>query len=123
MKTPLYVICCGLIVAMAYWAYKENYRTQASLRRVAALQADIAAERVAISVLRAEWAYLNRPERLRELVALTFPDLGLMPLMPEHFADAELVAYPAPPAPEAEIKDPVSTAAPLNGPAPDKEFP
>ena len=95
MKTLAYLICCGLVISVAYWAYKENYRTQNSLRRVSTLQSEIAAEREAIAVLSAEWAYLNRPDRLRELVDLNFVDLPLLPLMPEHFADVELVAYPS----------------------------
>lgn len=94
MKIFINVICCGVIISVAYWAYKENYRTQASLRRVAELNRQIAMERDSISILNAEWAYLNRPERLRELVALNFDELGLLQLMPEHFAKVELVAYP-----------------------------
>ena len=124
MKTFLYFLCGALVIGVAYWAYKENYRTQASLRRVAALQAEIAAEREAISVLTAEWAYLNRPERLRELVEMNFAELGLLPLLPEHFADVELVAYPKPQLDLEEVEEPVSV---MNferpKPGPDKEFP
>jgi len=113
VKTFLYMMCAGLVIGMAYWAYRENYRTQATLRRVAALQAAIATEREAISVLSAEWAYLNRPDRLRELVEMNFADLGLLPLMPQHFADVELVAYPQ------------KAILPTGGtpPGPDRKFP
>ncbi|MEM7441602.1 MAG: cell division protein FtsL [Pseudomonadota bacterium] len=124
MKTLFYAMCAALVVGVAYWAYKENYRTQASLRRVADLQSAIAAEREAISVLSAEWAYLNRPNRLRELVDMNFVDLGLLPLMPQHFADVELVAYPKVTIAPEDIKNPVSVmnvTRPL--PGPDKEFP
>lgn len=124
MKTFLYMICATLVIGVAYWAYNENYRTQASLRRVADLQAAIAAEREALSVLNAEWAYLNRPNRLRELVDMNFTDLGLLPLMPEHFADVELVAYPTKVILPEEIKDPVSVMNVTRpAPGPDKEFP
>ena len=121
MKTFLYIFCCGVVISVAYWAYKENYRTQASLRRVADLQNQIAAERETISVLNAEWAYLNRPERLRELVDLNYEELGLLPLMPEHFAEVELVAYPQVTIQPDELVDPVSTRS--QKPGPDKEFP
>ena len=67
MKTFLYMMCCAVVISGAYWAYKENYRTQASLRRVSDLQHQIATERETISVLKAEWAYLNRPDRLSDL--------------------------------------------------------
>jgi hypothetical protein len=120
MKTLLYIFCCGVVISVAYWAYKENYRTQASLRRVTELQSQIAAERESISVLSAEWAYLNRPERLSELIALNFDELGLIPLMPEHFAEVELVAYPTEEIGQEELLDPVSTRGTAG---PDKEFP
>lgn len=124
MKTFLYALCAGLVLGVAYWAYKENYRTQASLRRVAELQREIAQEREAISVLNAEWAYLNRPERLRELVEMNFADLGLLSLMPEHFADVELVAYPREEVQEQEFGQPVSVREIIPPmPGPDKEFP
>lgn len=121
MKTLLYMFCCAAVISVAYWAYKENYRTQASLRRVADLQQQIAAEREAISVLKAEWAYLNRPDRLRELVDMNYEALGLLPLMPSHFAEVELVSYPQVIIDLNEISDPISTNSANRGP--DKEFP
>ncbi len=108
MRTFLYILCCGMVIGVAYWAYKENYQTQASIRRVTELQYQIAKEREAISVLNAEWAYLNRPDRLRDLVDLNFADLELLPLLPEHFADVELVAYPQPDIDLFELEEPVS---------------
>lgn len=121
MKAFLYIMCCGLVIGVAYWAYKENYRTQASLRRVATLQQQIAHERESISVLKAEWAYLNRPDRLRELVDLNYDSLRLLPLMPKHFAEVELVAYPQLTVGPDTFEDPVSVRA--TSAAPDKEFP
>jgi len=108
MRAFLYLVCSMAVISVAYWAYKENYQTQASIRRVTTLQKQIATERTAISVLTAEWAYLNRPNRLRELVDLNFDDLQLLPLLPEHFADIELVAYPQIKLKLSEIKNPVS---------------
>lgn len=124
MKTFLYFMCGALVIGVAYWAYKENYRTQASLREVAALQAEIAREREAISVLTAEWAYLNRPDRLRELVEMNFAELGLLPLLPGHFADMELVAYPKSQIDPDAVEEPVSVMSfEPPKPGPDKEFP
>jgi len=111
MRTIFYLMCCGAVIGLAYWAYKENYRTQNSIRRVSELQYRIAQERTSISVLRAEWAYLNRPGRLRELVQMNFGDLQLLPLLPENFADVEIVAYPKPGINLDEINTPVSVMA------------
>ena len=94
MKSPIYVLAIALVVGVAFWAYQVNYRTKAALERVDDLQREIAAEREAIGVLRVEWAWLNRPERLEALVELHLATLGLIPLHPEHFGELRMVAYP-----------------------------
>jgi hypothetical protein len=103
VRILLHLSAALLVVVFATWAYRVNYATQEALNRVADLRARIADEREAISVLKAEWAYLNRPDRLRELVALHADTLGLVPLAPEHFGEAAMVAYPP------EETDPLDT--------------
>jgi hypothetical protein len=97
VKTLLYLSAAVLVVVCATWAYRVNYATQEALNRVADLRAAIAAEREAVAVLQAEWAYLNRPDRLRELVAQHAAALGLVELAPEQFGEAAMVAFPPPP--------------------------
>jgi hypothetical protein len=82
------------VMALAYWAYMENFRTQQALRALDRLNTEIATHGEHLTMLRAEWAYLNRPDRLRDLVELNFEQLGLMPLAPEHFGEIEQVAFP-----------------------------
>ncbi len=94
LKNVVYLTCCAFVVAMAYWAYTENYSTQATAKRVQTLQKEIAAEREAIAVLNAEWAYLNRPDRLRELADLNFDTLQLIPLSSRHFGSSDQIAFP-----------------------------
>ena len=96
MRPVLYVLTFLGLIALGFWAYRENYATQASLREVRALQSEIANLREALSVQRAEWAYLNRPDRLRELASINFDRLGLMPMEPGQFGTAAQVAYPVP---------------------------
>ena len=100
MRTLLYIAASALVVAFAYWAYQVNYTTQDAVRRVDDLHQRIALEREAIAMLEAEWAYLNRPDRLRLLAEQYFADLNLMPMTPLHFGDPSEVAYP--PAPEED---------------------
>lgn len=87
-----------ILMALAFWAYRENYQTQQALREMDALQREIADLRDALAVQRAEWAYLNRPERLRDLVTMNFDRLPLLPLDPGQFQAVDRVAMPPPPA-------------------------
>ena len=92
-----YLIVAMGLMGLAFWAYRENYRTQDAISRMEAVQNDIAGLRERLVVLRAEWAYLNRPSRLRELVVLNEEKLGLVPLTAGHFIPTSKIAYPAPP--------------------------
>ncbi|WP_422074530.1 cell division protein FtsL [Tranquillimonas rosea] len=108
MRSFLYVLSALAVMGLAFWAYHENYKTQAALAEVERLQDDIAENRETLSILKAEWAYLNRPDRLRDLADLNFERLELMPLAPEQFGRVEEIAYPAPPVPEALEPIPLS---------------
>ena len=90
------IIGLFLVMTFASWAYRVNDRTLDAIGRVADLQRDIRNERETLAVLRAEWAYLNRPDRLLALSEEHFTELRLMPLHPDHFSDPMKVAYPSP---------------------------
>ena len=109
MRLLLNLSAAVLVVVCATWAYRVNYATQEAADRVADLRRQIAEEREAIAVLKAEWAYLNRPDRLQALVAAN-PELGLAELTPDQFAEAGSVAYPPPPEP-ADAIDPAALVA------------
>jgi len=109
MRPVLYVLTFLGLIALGFWAYRENYATQAALREVRGLQGEIAGLREALSVQRAEWAYLNRPDRLRELVGLNFDSLMLMPMEPGQFGSVAQVAFPVPEVPA--ITGPIDTIA------------
>lgn len=81
------------VIALGYWAYHQNIQTQTAIRQIDRLQMAIGVERERLSVLRAEWAYLNRPDRLRELVDLNFDRLGLLPMGPEQFAHLDELVW------------------------------
>ncbi len=97
MRTVLYILTTLAVVGLAFWAYRENYATQAALNQKDRLHVTIREAHDRLAVLRAEWAYQNRPDRLRDLAELNFERLGLLPLHPEQFGRVDAVAYPPPP--------------------------
>ena len=94
MKSVFFFLAACVVMALAVWAYRQNYETQATLREVKDLRAEIADLRERAGVLRAEWAYLNRPERLADLADMNFDTLGLLPFRPEHFGRIDEIPYP-----------------------------
>lgn len=108
MRSFMYVLTAISVIALAFWAYRENYATQAALADTRELRQDIRAAHERLSMLKAEWAYLNRPDRLRDLAQINFDRLGLLPLGPEQFGNVDQVAYP--PDPIVEISDAMEVA-------------
>ncbi len=115
MRPVIYVLSFIAVLALGFWAYREHYQTREALGEVTSLHSEIANLREALSLQRAEWAYLNRPDRLRELSTLNFDRLRLMPLQPDQFGDIAQVAYPAAEAFVDAINNPVS----ISGEMPD----
>ncbi len=97
MRPLFYILSVLSVMALAFWAYRENYATQAALRQVEVLQAEIGTLRESRAVLAAEWAWLNRPERLRDLADMNFDRLGLLPLRPGQFGTVGEIPYPPDP--------------------------
>ncbi|MEO1536380.1 MAG: cell division protein FtsL [Pseudomonadota bacterium] len=93
MKSFFFILTACVVMALAVWAYRQNYETQATLREVKELRAEISDLRERAGVLRAEWAYLNRPERLADLADMNFDRLGLLPLRPQHFGRIDQIPF------------------------------
>ena len=55
MRPVLYVLSFLALIALGFWAYRENYATQAALKEVEGLQRQIVGLREALTVQRAEW--------------------------------------------------------------------
>ncbi len=97
MRSIFFIAIALGVVGLASWAYQENYRTQESMREVDRLNAEIADLKETLGMLRAEWAYLNRPDRLRDLADLNYDRLGLLPLSPQQFGRVDQITYPLTP--------------------------
>lgn len=96
MRSFLYLITALGVIALAAWAYRENDMTQRAMNERRALEREIATLNTAITIQRTEWAFLNRPDRLRDLVDVNFGALRLIPMTADHFGEIGQVAYPMP---------------------------
>lgn len=117
MRSVLYLCCILTVMGLAFWAYRENYRTQASIDGMRQIQREMGQLREDLGVLRAEWAYLNRPERLRDLVDMNFDRLRLGPVQANQFGGARNVDYPDPNAADPDAA-PAGPAGALLPPVP-----
>jgi hypothetical protein len=62
-------VCLGIAVfSTAVWLYQLKYDVRAADRRIAVLEREITETSHDITLLEAEWTYLNRPRRLQTLV-------------------------------------------------------
>ena len=75
----------GSTFALGLWAYKINYDSRAAYQRVKELEKSILSANKQFKILNAEWAHLNRPDRLRKLAEYYFFELRLTPINPDDF--------------------------------------
>ncbi len=57
----------GVVVVASFMLYRVKYEVQSIKAQIAETTQEIAQERESLHVVAAEWAYLNRPERLQAL--------------------------------------------------------
>ena len=74
MMKSLYFAAFLVAVTLTYGLYSMKYEVQRLESKLLTLHSQLATEREATQVLRAEWSYLNNPERLEKL-ALRHLDL------------------------------------------------
>jgi hypothetical protein len=78
-------------VAVALFAlYRVKYEVQSLHAQVVDTERQLENEREALHVVAAEWAYLNRPERLRQLSSKYLSTTGLMV---DQIAEMEAIPY------------------------------
>lgn len=63
----LNIVAVLALVGSAVYAYSIKYQTSYRAEQIAKTKIEIKDERDAIAVLRAEWSFMTRPERLQQL--------------------------------------------------------
>ena len=84
------LLCIALFLGGAFGLYQVKYEVHDLRAEVKALEAELAGEREALHVARAEWAYLNHPERLQRLVEA---HLNVTPLSGAQLAEVAVIPY------------------------------
>lgn len=69
----------GAMIGLLVLIYQQKHETRQLEARAAELSREIAEQTRALAVLRAEWTYLTRPERLEKLAS----QMGLEPVKPD----------------------------------------
>ncbi len=95
MRIVLHILLLIATIICAIWAYSIAGKTRALDSQLSKLKIDIRLEEEALDVLSADWAYLNRPKRLRHLVNLYAAQLQLIPIGEGHFLPIQSVPYPS----------------------------
>lgn len=85
----LNLVAIAALFGSAVYAYTTKYQTSYRAEQIAKTNIEIKAERDAIAVLRAEWAYMSRPARLQELADKYLPDL--QPLQVAQLVDVNAI--------------------------------
>jgi cell division protein FtsL len=75
MLRLLNIVAVLLLVGSAVYAYSIKYQTSYRAEQIAKTKIEIRQERDAIAVLRAEWAYMTRPERIQQLADAYLPGM------------------------------------------------
>ena len=98
----LNILVIGALILAASFVYKIKFDSTLQAERVAKLRGELRRERSAIAVLRAEWAKLDSPGRIR---GLADRHLALQPVKPTQFDSLDRLAERPPAA--APNSDPI----------------
>ncbi len=100
MKKTVIALSMLICACVAFWAYQTSGQSRLAQGQLNQIEAEIHKEREQIEILRAEWAILTRPERLRFLVERNHHLLGLTQIQVENYGEPTQVPYV-----ELEIQD------------------
>lgn len=93
MRITYVVLLYFIVLLLAYWANQQNYKTQKSIEQVEILQSKITKAKEDYNWLIAEWAYLNRPNRIESLADRYFSQLNLVPITAIRFGELDSIPF------------------------------
>ncbi|MBM3545842.1 MAG: hypothetical protein FJX54_02720 [Alphaproteobacteria bacterium] len=117
-RSTLFWLVCAVLIGCGL--YQLKYEVQAKEERLVRLNRQIQAEQEAIHVLNAEWAFLNRPDRLADLANR---HLEMTPVAPAQFGKVAAIPERSLIPVEAEAEAPVVAAKVVPAKTPTKPAP
>lgn len=79
MKMNFTALSLLLVAGVSYGLYQLSYEVQSLEKNLASLDKNIASNKETIRILKAEWAYQNRPDVLQSLATKHLPLLLIAP--------------------------------------------
>lgn len=93
MLRPLDIAMIAALIAAGSWTFKVKHDSEVAMERVAKLERQIAAEREAMDLLRADWSLLTSPDRLQALSRRHNAELNLTPIDPARVLDFDDIPF------------------------------
>lgn len=88
MSRLINILLFLVLLVGAFWLYQVKHEAKETERQIADLQRQIQEEKEALLLLKAEWSYLNRPDRVQELTERFAKQLGLSEVAPHQLGEA-----------------------------------
>lgn len=96
MRLIFYSFSLILVMSLAYLANLESVKTKATMYSAKLLRTEVDELKEELKFLNAEWALLNRPDRLSDLVKWHYRELKLMPISIKNFKSIKSVELSKP---------------------------
>lgn len=96
MRLIFYSFSLILVMSLAYLANLESVKTKATMYSAKLLRTEVDELKEELKFLNAEWALLNRPDRLTDLVKWHYRELKLMPISIKNFKSIKSVELSKP---------------------------
>ena len=96
MRLIFYSFSLILVMSLAYLANLESVKTKATMYSAKLLRTEVYELKEELKFLNAEWALLNRPDRLTDLVKWHYRELKLIPISIKNFKSIKSVELSKP---------------------------
>lgn len=90
-RLTVIAIWFSVIVVASFGLYQVKYEVQSIRGQITSTAQELEQEKEALHVVAAEWAYLNRPERLQQLAGKYLVSKGVRV---EQVAEVQAIPYP-----------------------------